>query len=77
MSGGEIVGPDSEKKIDGFSKWEIESAARTLMESIEIRRKPKLLALAKKEALKQAKLATAAALEKKVAAKLTQTFGKK
>ena len=63
------------KKIDGFDKYEIESAAHTLMESIEIRKKPKLLALAKKEALKQAKLAEEAALEKKVAAKMTQTFG--
>ena len=66
---------ESEKKIDGFRKYEIENAARTLMESIEIRKQPKLLALAKKEALKQAKLAEEAALEKKVAAKMTQTFG--
>ena len=66
---------ESEKKIDGFHKWEIESAARTLIESIEIRKKPKLLALAKKEAMKQAKLAEEAALEKKVSAKLAQTFG--
>lgn len=59
------------KKIDGFDKWEIESAARTLMEAIEIKsKKPKLFALAKKEALKQAKLAQQAALEKKVQAKL-------
>ena len=65
----------TEKKIDGFGKWEIEQAARTLMEAIEIRRKPKLLALAQKEATKQADLATAAALEKKVSAKLAQTFG--
>lgn len=65
------------KKIDGFDKYEIESAARTLMGAIEIRRKPKLFALAKKEATKQAKLAEAAALEKKVNAKLAQTFGGK
>ena len=57
-----------------MDKWEVESAARTLMEAIEIRKKPKLFALAKKEALKQAKLAQAAALEKKVNAKLVQTF---
>lgn len=67
----------SEKKIDGFDKWEVEEAARTLMRAIEIRQKPKLFALAKKEATKQAKLAEAAALEKKVQAKLAQTFGKK
>ena len=64
------------KKIDGFDKWEIESAARTLMEAIEIRNKPKLFALAKKEATRLAKLAQRAALEKKVQAKLIQTFGK-
>lgn len=66
---------DHEKKIDGFHEWEISNAARTLIESIEIRKKPKLFALAKKEAAKQAKLAQAAALEKKVNAKLLQTFG--
>ena len=60
----------ADKKINGFDKWEVESAARTLMEAIEIKGKPKLFALAKKEAKKQAKLAEAAALEKKVAAKL-------
>ncbi len=66
---------DHEKKIDGFTKWEIESAARTLIEAIKIRKDPKLLPLAKKEAAKTAKEAEAAALEKKVAAKLIQTFG--
>lgn len=74
---GEVSKMATEKKINGFDKWEIESAARTLMEAIEIRRKPKLFALAKKEATRQAKLAEAAALEKKVSAKLVQTFGKK
>lgn len=70
-----MVPESGSKKIDGFDKWEIESAARTLMEAIEIRKKPKLLALAQKETLKIAKLAQEAALEKKVAAKLAQTFG--
>ncbi len=65
------------KKIDGYDEYDIREAARTLIESVEIRKKPKLFSLAKKEALKQAKLATAAALEKKVSAKLVQTFGKK
>lgn len=65
-----------EKKINGFDKYEIESAARTLMEAIKIRKNAKLLPLAKKEAAKMAKEAAAAALEKKVAAKLVQTFGK-
>ena len=63
------------KKINGFDHYEIENAARTLMEAIEIRKKSKLFALAKKEANKIAELATAAALEKKVNAKLVQTFG--
>lgn len=64
----------SEKKIDGIDEWEVKSAARTLMEAIEIRKKPKLFAAAKKEATKQAKLAQAVALEKKINAKLVQTF---
>lgn len=62
----------ADKKIDGFDKWEVESAARALIESIEIRKKPKLFALAKKEALKQAKLAQEAASEKAINAKLAQ-----
>ena len=64
-----------EKKIGGFDKWEVESAARSLMESIKIRKNPKLFAAAKKEAARQAKLAEAAALEKKVNAGLLKTFG--
>ena len=67
----------AEKKIEGIDEWEVKSAARTLIEAIEIRKKPKLFRLAKKEALKQAELAEAAALEKKVNAKMAQTFGKK
>jgi len=67
----------SDKKIGGFDKWEVENAARTLMEAIEIRRKPKFFAVVKKEALKQAKLAETAALEKKVAAKLINLDKKK
>ena len=67
---------DSEKKINGFTKWDIEDAARTLMSAIKIRKDPKLFPLAQKEAMKQAKLAEAAALEKKVSANLLKTFGK-
>ena len=67
----------SEKKIDGFDKWEIEQAARTLMEAIEIKGKPKLFALAQKESQKIAKLAEKAALEKKTQARLLKMFGKK
>lgn len=51
-------------------KWEIEDAARTLIRAVEIKKKPKLFAAAKKEAMKQARAAEEAALEKKVAAKL-------
>ncbi len=66
--------PESSEKIDGIDKWEVKNAASTLMESIEIKKKPKLFAAAQKEALKQAKLAQEAALEKKVNAKLLSTF---
>ena len=65
----------AKEKIDGIDKWEVKSAARSLIEAIEIRKNPKLFAAAKKEAAKQAKLAEAAALEKKVNAKLLKTFG--
>ena len=67
---------DHDKKINGFHKYEIESAARTLMEAIKVRKDPKLFPLAKKAAAKMAEEAEAAALEKKVNAKLVQTFGK-
>ncbi len=78
MSSPEPIGEKSmaSKKIDGFDKWEIEQAARTLMEAIEIKGKPKLFALAKKEATKIAALAEKAALEKKTQARLLKVFGK-
>ena len=65
----------AEKKIDGIDAWEVRSAATSLMEAIKVRKNPKLFAAAKKEAAKQAKLAEAVALEKKVNAKLLKTFG--
>ncbi len=65
-----------DKKINGFDKYEIDSAARTLMEAVRIKKNTKLLSLAKKAATRMAKEAEAAALEKKVEAKLMQTFGK-
>lgn len=49
----------AEKKINGFDKWEVEGAARTLIEAKEIEKKPKLLALAKKEVQRQADAANA------------------
>ena len=67
----------AEKKINGFDKWEVESAARSLIEAIEVRKKPKLFALAKKEAMKQAKLAIVAAQEKAVNAKIVSQIPKK
>lgn len=75
MASGEVPTKMADKKIGGFDEWEVKNAARTLMEAIEIRKKPKLFAVAKKEADKIAKLAVAAALEKKVNAKLLKTFG--
>lgn len=77
MTGEPVMAYNTEKKINGFDHYEIENAARTLMEAIKIRKDTKLFPLAQKEAMKQAKLAEAAALEKKVSAKLLQTFGKK
>ena len=65
------------KKINGFDEYEIKEAARTLMKAIEIRKDAKLLPLAQKAAAKIASEAEAAALEKKVANKMVQTFGKK
>jgi len=67
----------SNKKINGFDKYEVEGAARTLIEAIEIRKKPKLFALAKKEAMKQAKLAQIAASEKAINAKIVSQIPKK
>lgn len=67
----------AEKKINGFDKYEVEGAARSLIEAIEIRKKPKLFALAKKEAMKQAKLAQIAAKEKAVNAKIVSKIPEK
>lgn len=66
---------DKSKKIDGFDKWEIESGARTLIEAQAIEKRPKFYEAVKKELVKQAKAAQAAALEAKVSKKLKGTFG--
>lgn len=63
-------------KIDGFDKWEVESGARTLIEAQEIQKRPKFYTAVKKELVKQAKAAQAAALEAKVGKKLKNTFKK-
>ncbi len=65
---------ETSKKIGGFDKWEVESAARTLIEAQEIKAKPKFLKVVIKEVEKQAEAARRAALEKKVAAKLIKAF---
>lgn len=62
----------SDKKISGYDKWEVESAARTLTEAHEIRyKKPKkFLAVVLTEMLRQADEKEKAALETRRAAKL-------
>lgn len=66
------------KKVDGYEKYEIESAARTLIEAKEIEGDSKLYPLAKKQLKKQAAAALAAAkeanVEAKVADKLKSAF---
>lgn len=49
----------ADKKVNGFEKYEIENAARTLIEAKEMENKPKLFTLAKKEVERQAKAAQA------------------
>ncbi len=61
---------ETSKKIGGFDKWEVEDAARTLIEAQEIKMKPKFYAVVIKEVEKQAAAAQRAAMEKKVAVKL-------
>lgn len=61
---------DKPKKIGGFDKWEVEDAARTLIEAQEIKAKPKFFKVVIVEVQKQAEAAKRAALEKQVAAKL-------
>jgi hypothetical protein len=66
---------DKPKRIGGFDKWEVESAARTLMEAEKIKNgDPKFLKVVQKECDKIAEAAQQAALEKKTAAKLIKVF---
>lgn len=67
----------AEKRINGFDKWEVEGAARTLIEAKEIEGRPKFFVAVKKELVRQVKAAQAAALEAKVDQGLRKTFGKK
>jgi hypothetical protein len=57
----EVIG-ESQKKIDGFDKWIVEDAARSLRKAQEILAQPKLLKAAKK-ILTQEKKATTKALD--------------
>jgi len=52
------------KKINGFSKFDIEDAARTLIRAKEIRRSPKLFKLAVTELKRQVTAANEALNEK-------------
>lgn len=64
---------DRPKKIGGFDKYEVESAARTLMDAEKIKAgSSKFYAVAKKECDKIAEAAQRAATEKKTAARLIQ-----
>jgi len=62
------------EKIGGFDKWEVESAARKLIEVEELKKRPKFYAVVKKELLRQAQAAEKAAIEAKVGKKLKTTF---
>jgi len=61
---------DKPKKIGGFDRYEVEGAARTLIEAQEIKAKPKFLAVVIKEVERQALAAERAAMEQRTTAKL-------
>ena len=48
------------EKINGFDKWEVENAAKDLIRSEEIRKKPKFYAAVKKELRRQTEAAQVA-----------------
>lgn len=63
------------KTIGGFDKWEVENAARTLMDAEKIKAgDPKFFKVVQGECDKIAAAAQRAAMEKKVAAKLIKVF---
>lgn len=47
----------TEKKINGFDKWEVENAVRTMIEAKNIKLRPKFYAAVRKEARRQAEAA--------------------
>lgn len=63
------------KTIGGFDKWEVENAARTLMDAEKIKAgSAKFFKVAQEECDRIAVAAQRAALEKKVSAKLIKAF---
>ena len=70
-----VMACTTEKKIDGFDKWEVEGAASTLIEAKEITKRPKFYKTVLKEVDKQIKAAQAVALEAKVGKQLKKTYG--
>lgn len=66
-------------KINGFDKYEIEDAARTLItaQKITLDKRKGFYDTVKKELTKQVKAADEAAVVAKVAQKLSETFGSK
>lgn len=67
---GKNMETDRPKKIGGFDRYEVEGAARTLIEAQEIKAKPKFLAVVIKEVERQALAAERAAMEQRTTAKL-------
>jgi len=65
-------------KINGFNKWDIESAARTLIDAEKIKADARkgYLKTVMAEVGKQAKAADEAALAAKTAKNLSKVFGK-
>lgn len=59
-------------KIDGFDKWEVESAARDMIRVQEIEADPKFHKVVVKELERQAKASAAALLEAKVSKKFKE-----
>ena len=68
-----ITVAESDKRINGFEKWEVEGFARTLAEAEEIMADKKKLKAVKQIAEKQADAAEA--VEKKVAERLKKLKG--
>lgn len=67
----------TKKKIDGYDKWEVESAVSTMRRAAEIEADPKFLKVVVKEMNREAdKLEDKADLLVKTSKKLNKVFGK-